>query len=78
MEIQTIFHFLPQWKIDLLCLILNNSKSYTEENFTSNFIDNENKIARITTFMKDISTIRIEEIEKELTREINEIFPKDR
>ena len=28
--------------------------------------------------MKDISTIRIEEIEKELIREINEIFPKDR
>ena len=42
----------------------NNSKSYSEENFTSNFVDKENKIARITTFMKDISTNRIEEIEK--------------
>ena len=55
-----------------------NYKPESAKNFTSNFVDKENKIARITTFMKDISTIRIEEIEKELTREINEIFPKDR
>ncbi|MDC3051122.1 MMPL family transporter [Bacteroidota bacterium] len=56
----------------------NNSKSYTEENFTSNFVDNENKIARVTTFMKDIGTSRIEEIEEELTKKIEEIFPKER
>ena len=55
-----------------------NYKPESAKNFTSNFVDKENKIARITTFMKDISTIRIEEIEKELTREINEIFPKER
>jgi len=55
-----------------------NYKPESAKNFTSNFVDKENKIARITTFMKDISTIRIEEIEKELIREINEIFPKER
>ena len=55
-----------------------NYKPESEKSFTNNFVDKENKIARITTFMKDISTIRIEEIEKELIREINEIFPKDR
>ena len=61
--------------------IMSYFKNYTSENeksFTNSFVDKENKIARITTFMKDISTIRIEEIEKELKREINEIFPKDR
>jgi len=55
-----------------------NYKSEGGKNFTSNFVDKENKIARITTFMKDISTTRIEEIEKELTRKINQIFPKER
>ena len=61
--------------------IMSYFKNYTSEgseNFTNNYMDKENKIARITTFMKDISTIRIEEIEKELTREIDEIFPKER
>ena len=61
--------------------IMSYFKNYTpesEKSFTNNFVDKENKIARITTFMKDISTIRIEEIEKELIKEINEIFPKDR
>jgi len=61
--------------------IMSYFKNYTpesEKSFTNNFVDKENKIARITTFMKDISTIRIEEIERELLREINEIFPKDR
>lgn len=61
--------------------IMSYFKNYTpesEKSFTNNFVDKENKIARITTFMKDISTIRIEEIERELKREINEIFPKDR
>ena len=55
-----------------------NYKPESEKSFTNNFVDKENKIASITTFMKDISTIRIEEIEKELIREIDEIFPKDR
>ena len=61
--------------------IMTYFKNYTpesEKSFTNNFVDKENKIARITTFMKDISTNRIEEIEKELIREINEIFPKER
>ena len=61
--------------------IMSYFKNYTpesEKSFTNNFVDKENKIASISTFMKDISTTRIEEIEKELIREINEIFPKDR
>ncbi|MFL2591172.1 MAG: RND family transporter [Flavobacteriaceae bacterium] len=61
--------------------IMSYFKNYTSEggeNFTNNYVDKENKIARITTFMKDISTIRIEEIEKELIREIDKIFPKER
>ena len=51
-----------------------NYKPESEKSFTNNFVDKENQITRITTFMKDISTTRIEEIEKELIREINEIF----
>ncbi len=61
--------------------IMSYFKNYTpesEKSFTNNFVDKENKIARIATFMKDISTIRIEEIESELILEINKIFPKDK
>ena len=35
------------------------------------------KNTRVTTFMKDIGTSRIEEIEEELTKKIEEIFPKE-
>lgn len=43
-----------------------------------NFIDSTEQFNRVTTFMKDIPTERIEAIEEELIKEIDKIFPPDR
>ena len=43
-----------------------------------NYIDSTAQFNRVTTFMKDISTERIEEIEKDLVKEIDIIFPPER
>lgn len=43
-----------------------------------NYVDSTAQYNRVTTFMKDISTTRIEEIEVALSNEIDRIFPPDR
>jgi predicted RND superfamily exporter protein len=43
-----------------------------------NYVDSTAQFNRVTTFMKDISTTRIEEIEVALSNEIDRIFPPDR
>jgi uncharacterized protein len=43
-----------------------------------NYIDSTAQFNRVTTFMKDIPTERIEEIEEDLVKEIDKIFPSDR
>ena len=39
------------------------------------YVNDSGQFARITTFMTDIDTQRMEEIEAELKREIAKIFP---
>ena len=43
-----------------------------------NYIDSTAQFNRVTTFMKDITTERIEEIEEDLLKEIDKIFPPER
>lgn len=43
-----------------------------------NYVDSTGQYARITTFMKDIDTQRMEEIESDLRETIAKVFPKDR
>lgn len=43
-----------------------------------NYVDSTAQFNRITTFMKDIPTERIEEIEEDLLKEIDKIFPQER
>ena len=43
-----------------------------------NYVDSTAQFSRVTTFMKDIKTERIEEIEIELLKEIDKIFPTER
>ena len=43
-----------------------------------NYIDSTAQFNRVSTFMKDIPTERIEEIEEDLVKEINRIFPAER
>ena len=53
-------------------------KSQGNEGFIENFVDSTRQVARITTFIKDIPTEEMEEIEKSLLDEISKIFPADR
>ncbi len=55
---------------------LKNVKGSSE--LMQNYIDSTAQFNRVTTFMKDIPTERIEEIEEDLVREIDKIFPADR
>ncbi|NJY62000.1 MMPL family transporter [Salinimicrobium sp. CDJ15-81-2] len=47
-------------------------------NLLTSFVDSTGQYARMTTFMKDIGTREMEEIEEDLWPKINEIFPEDR
>ncbi len=54
------------------------NQSGNNENVLTNYVDETGQFARMTTFMTDIDTDRMEEIEKELEREIAKIFPQER
>ncbi|AMC11631.1 transporter [Lutibacter profundi] len=57
--------------------------SYTKNsspntNLLNNFIDSTGRYARITTFMKDIGTDKMELIENRLNQKIAKVFPKEK
>ena len=47
-------------------------------NLMKNYVDSTGQYARLTTFMKDIRTERMEEIKADLEKEIKKIFSEDR
>lgn len=47
-------------------------------NLLKDFVDESGRYARITSFMKDVKTERIEAVEQELIQKINKLFPKER
>ncbi|HLV15092.1 MAG TPA: efflux RND transporter permease subunit [Xanthomarina sp.] len=53
-----------------------NSTSNTD--LLTNFVDSTGQYARITTFMKDIGTDRMERIEDDLQSRIDKVFPEDK
>tara|TARA_R110002167_G_scaffold304613_5_gene508859 strand:+ start:201 stop:2603 length:2403 start_codon:yes stop_codon:yes gene_type:complete len=53
-------------------------KSSDNGNMLKNFVDSTGQTARITTFMRDVSTARMEEIEARLKENIDTIFPAER
>ena len=55
---------------------VKNSKSNSK--ILNSYSDKSSQYARVTTYMKDISTERMYEIEKILKQSINEIFPNKR
>jgi len=55
---------------------INNANNNVE--LLSNYIDSTGQYARVTTFMKDINTKRIEEIEKNLKTSLKKVFPSER
>ncbi|MEM1002458.1 MAG: efflux RND transporter permease subunit, partial [Bacteroidota bacterium] len=52
--------------------------SGADVNLLESFVDSTGQYARITTFMKDVSTDRMERIEEDIQNKINRIFPEDR
>jgi predicted RND superfamily exporter protein len=53
-------------------------KSSKNGNLLKNFVDSTGQTARITTFMKDVTTERMEEIEARLNENIAKLFPEER
>ncbi|MEY8849752.1 RND family transporter [Psychroserpens sp. XS_ASV72] len=59
--------------------ILSYAKnSSSDVDMLKDFVDSTGQYARITTFMKDIETDKMERIEERLQDKINKVFPKDR
>ncbi|MCB0381840.1 MAG: MMPL family transporter [Psychroserpens sp.] len=59
--------------------ILSYAKnSSSNVDMLKNFVDSTGQYARITTFMKDIGTDKMERIEENLQNKIDKVFPKDR
>ena len=53
-----------------------NSKA--ESDLLKNFVDSTEQVARITTYIKDLDTKRMEEIESMLRTKADKVLPKDR
>ena len=53
-------------------------KANGDSQLLSGYVDRTGQFGRITTFMQDIDTDRMETIEAELKKAITKIFPKDR
>lgn len=53
-------------------------KSSKNGNLLESFVDSTGQTARVTTFMKDVTTERMEEIEARLKENIAKIFPEER
>ncbi|MBC32285.1 MAG: transporter [Muricauda sp.] len=53
-------------------------KSSENSNLLQSFVDSTGQIARMTTFMQDVKTDRMEEIEEDLLKSIDKIFPSER
>lgn len=49
-----------------------------DNNILSTYVDSTGRYARMTTFMKDIGTEEMEEIEEDLWPAVNKIFPEER
>jgi predicted RND superfamily exporter protein len=73
------FYELPtsQEQSFILSYAKNTSKN-TQKNIMKSYIDSTGQTARITTFMRDIGTGNMGNIEHKLQVKINEIFPADR
>ncbi|MBL85729.1 MAG: transporter [Winogradskyella sp.] len=59
--------------------ILSYAKnSSSDVDLLKNFVDSTGQYARITTFMKDIGTDKMERIQENLQNKIDKVFPKER
>ncbi|MBZ9629939.1 MMPL family transporter [Salegentibacter sp. LM13S] len=50
----------------------------SDENLLTSYVDSTGRYARITAYMKDIGTEKMEDLEEDLWPKINKIFPEER
>jgi predicted RND superfamily exporter protein len=55
-----------------------NATKNTQDNIMKSYVDSTGQVARITTFMRDIGTGNMANIEQKLLDKTNKIFPADR
>ncbi|WP_029038251.1 efflux RND transporter permease subunit [Salinimicrobium xinjiangense] len=72
------YYQLPTSQEQTFILPYAQSLDGTGDNLLTSFVDSTGRYARMTTFMKDIGTREMEEIEADLWPRIYEIFPEDR
>ena len=73
------FYELPTKQEEAFILsYIKNSTKKGNENMLKSYVDSTSQYARITTFMRDIGTDKMEKIEERLQDKINHIFPKER
>jgi len=72
------YYALPTAQENRFILSYFDRSGNGKENVLNNYVDDTGQYARLTTFMTDIDTDRMEEIEQELKREIAKIFPEER
>ena len=73
----TKFYQLPTSQENSFILSYAKNSS-SDVDLLKNFVDNTGRYARITTFMKDIGTDKMERIEENLQTKIDKVFPKER
>jgi predicted RND superfamily exporter protein len=73
------YYELPtsQEQVFILSYAKNATKN-TKDNLMKSYVDSTGQYARITTYMKDIGTKEMANIEEKLKTKIEEIFPKER
>jgi len=72
------YYQLPTKQEEAFILPYVKNSASGDTSMLSNFVDSTGQYARITTFMKDIGTDKMEEIEDDLEAKIKKLFPKDR
>ncbi|MEJ6791219.1 MAG: efflux RND transporter permease subunit [Lacinutrix sp.] len=72
------YYQLPSSELERGLIAKYTKNSFSEGNLLNNFTDSTGQYARITTFMKDIGTDRMERIEEDLIKKIDKVFPKEK
>ncbi|WP_290700877.1 efflux RND transporter permease subunit [Lacinutrix sp.] len=72
------YYQLPTKQEEAFILPYAKNSTSGESNLLNNFVDSTGQYARITTFMKDIGTDKMERIEENLVNKINNVFPKEK
>ena len=70
------YYKLPNTQENNFILSYLDTKN-SNQNLMKNYIDSTGQYARLTTYMKDIRTERMEEIKSDLEKQIKKIFPED-